>query len=152
MYALNLPNYDVKIRKTDNGIEIFDALRKKFLILTPEEWVRQNFTNYLIVEKRYPASLMANEATIKLNSLTRRCDTIVYNNMLEPVAICEYKNPEIVINQDTFDQIVSYNIVLKVKYLIVSNGITHYCCKIDYTKMDYEFLKDIPFYDELISP
>ena len=151
MYTLNLPNYDVKIRKTNNGTEIFDALRKKFLILTPEEWVRQHFTNYLITAKGYPQTLMANEAAIKLNSLTRRCDTIIYNNMLEPVAICEYKNPEIEITQDTFDQIVRYNIVLKVNYLIVSNGINHYCCKINYDRMDYQFIAEIPDYKTIVS-
>lgn len=150
MYPLNLPKFDVKVRKSKIGLEIFDSLRQKFLILTPEEWVRQHFVNYLISEKNYPKSLLANEAPIKLNSLTRRCDTIVYNNKLEPVAICEYKNPQINITQEVFDQIIRYNIVLRVNYLIVSNGINHYCCKIDYENMNYEFLKDIPHYTEII--
>ncbi len=150
MYSLNLPNFDVKIRKSESITEIFDKLRKKYLELTPEEWVRQHFVNYLISNKGYPETLMANEVAIKLNSLTRRCDTIVYNNKIEPIAICEYKNPEIEINQDTFDQILRYNIVLKVKYLIVSNGINHYCCKINYEDLGYSFLTDIPDYKDII--
>lgn len=149
MYTLNLPVFDVKLRKTNSDVEIFDPLRRKYIILTPEEWVRQHFVNYLITEKGYPASLMANEKTIKLNSLTKRCDTVVYNNNLEPVAICEYKNPEININQEVFDQILRYNIVLKVKYLIVSNGINHFCCQVNHDDLSYIFLKEIPDYNTL---
>lgn len=150
MYTLNLPKFEVKVRKSNLGLEIFDSLRQKFLILTPEEWVRQHFVNYLVSEKDYPSSLMANEAPIKLNSLTRRCDTIVYNNRLEPVAVCEYKNPTINITQQVFDQIFRYNIVLRVKYLIVSNGLNHYCCKINFDEMTYHFLEEIPNYNDLL--
>lgn len=146
MYTLNLPSFDVKIRKTRSGIEILDPLRGKYVALTPEEWVRQHFVNYLINEKKYPAALMANEAGIKLNSLSKRCDTIVYNRYLEPLVICEYKNPEIEITQEVFDQIVRYNIVLKVKFLIVSNGLSHYCCKMNYDDMSVEYLREIPEY------
>ncbi len=149
MYSLNLPKFDVKIQKSKTEVQIFDSLRQKFLVLTPEEWVRQHFVNYLISEKNYPKSLMANEASIKLNSMIRRCDTIVYNQQLDPIAICEYKNPKINITQETFDQIVRYNIVLRVKYLIVSNGLNHYCCKIDYENNSYEFLKEIPNYKDI---
>ena len=88
MSTLNLPSFDVKMRKNENVLEIFDPLRRKYLVLTPEEWVRQHFINYLITEKGYPATLMANEKLIKLNSLSRRCDTVVYNRQIEPVAIC----------------------------------------------------------------
>lgn len=149
MYSLNLPKFDVKIQKSKTEVQIFDSLRQKFLVLTPEEWVRQHFVNYLISEKNYPKSLMANEASIKLNSMIRRCDTIVYNQQLDPIAICEYKSPKINITQETFDQIVRYNIVLRVKYLIVSNGLNHYCCKIDYENNSYEFLKEIPNYKDI---
>ncbi len=149
MSSLNLPKYDAKIIKTGDNYEIFDILRRKYLVLTPEEWVRQNFIHYLINHKGYPASLMANETAIKLNSLTKRCDTVVYNNNLEPLAICEYKNPEIEITQEVFDQIARYNIVLKVKYLIVSNGLNHYCCLMDYNNMTYSFVEDIPDYETL---
>ena len=139
MYALNLPTFDAKIRKTPNGLEIFDPLRRKYVSLTPEEWVRQHFVHYLISEKGYPASLMANETMIRLNSLTKRCDTVVYDNSLRPVVICEFKKPDIEITQQVFDQVVRYNIVLKVKYLIVSNGMSHYCCKMNYEDMSFDY-------------
>ncbi len=150
-HALNLPIFDAKLRETTNGLEIFDLLRKKYITLTPEEWVRQHFVHYLINKKKYPASLMANEAAIKLNSLNKRCDTVVYDRKLNPVVICEYKNPNIDITQEVFDQIVRYNIVMRVKYLIVSNGITHYCCKMDYDHQSCEYLNEIPFYSEIIN-
>lgn len=149
MYSLNLPTFDAKIRKTGVGIEIFDPLRRKYVSLTPEEWVRQHFVHYLVSEKGYPASLMVNETAIKLNSLTKRCDTVVYNQQLEPLVICEYKKPDIEITQQVFDQIVRYNIVLKVRYLIVSNGMTHYCCKMNYEDMSFEYLQEIPQYKSL---
>lgn len=151
MYALNLPSFDVKMRKTDAGVEILDPLRRKYIHLTPEEWVRQHFVNYLITEKQYPMTLMANETAIRLNSLSKRCDTVVYNNSLQPMAICEYKNPEVEIDQKVFDQIVRYNIVLKVNFLIVSNGMVHYCCRMNYDDMTYDFLEEIPNYN-LLTP
>ena len=130
-------------------MEIYDTLRRKYVALTPEEWVRQHFVNWLISDKSYPASLMANEASIKLNSLTRRCDTVVYNQLLEPLMIIEYKESNIPVTQGVFDQVVRYNTVLKVKYIVVSNGINHYCCKMDYDKQSYDFLTDIPNYIDL---
>jgi predicted type IV restriction endonuclease len=130
-------------------LEIFDPLRRKYVSLTPEEWVRQHFVHYLISEKGYPASLMANETMIRLNSLTKRCDTVVYDNSLRPVVICEFKKPDIEITQQVFDQVVRYNIVLKVKYLIVSNGMSHYCCKMNYEDMSFDYLQEIPEYGDL---
>lgn len=117
--------------------------------MTPEERVRQHFVHYLISEKGYPASLMANEAMIRLNSLTRRCDTVVYDNSLRPVVICEFKKPDVEITQQVFDQVVRYNIVLKVKYLIVSNGMSHYCCRMNYSDMSFDYLQEIPEYGDL---
>lgn len=149
MYSLNLPTYEAKIRKNSNGLEIFDPLRRKYIALTPEEWVRQHFVNYLINYKNYPASLMANEAGIKLNSLTRRCDTVVYNNQLVPLMIIEYKESKVQITQNVFDQIVRYNTVLKVPYIVVSNGISHYCCRMNYEDQSFEYLTDIPEYQSL---
>lgn len=149
MYSLNLPTYEAKIRKNSNGLEIFDPLRRKYIALTPEEWVRQHFINYLINYKNYPASLMANEAGIKLNSLTRRCDTVVYNNQLVPLMIIEYKESKVQITQNVFDQIVRYNTVLKVPYIVVSNGISHYCCRMNYEDQSFEYLTDIPEYQSL---
>ena len=146
MYNLNLPKFDAKVRKNNNILEVFDILRKKYVALTPEEWVRQNFVHYLISEKNYPASLMVNEANITLNNLNRRCDTVVYNNKLEPKIIIEYKKPAVAITQKVFDQIARYNLVLKVNYLIVSNGQNHYCCKMNYDDMSYTYLSEIPDY------
>lgn len=149
MYSLNLPSYDAKIRKNGSLMEIYDPLRRKYVALTPEEWVRQHFVNWLISDKEYPTSLMANEAGIKLNSLIRRCDTVVYDQHLDPLMIIEYKESNISITQDVFDQVVRYNTVLKVPYIVVSNGVNHYCCKMNYEKQSYDFLTDIPNYREL---
>lgn len=149
MIELNLPPFDVKVRKIDEKLYIFDSLRSKFVALTPEEWVRQHFINYLITEKAYSASLLGNEIQIKLNSQKKRCDTVVYDRDLNPLVIIEYKAPDVKIDQQVFDQIIRYNIVLRVKYLIVSNGISHYCCRIDYDNQTYEYLPDIPLYTTL---
>ncbi|WP_290383966.1 type I restriction enzyme HsdR N-terminal domain-containing protein, partial [uncultured Muribaculum sp.] len=130
-------------------VKIFDRLRKKFIILTPEEWVRQHFVNYLINHKGFPESLMANEIGITLNGTRRRCDTVVFDKHGSPMVIVEYKASSIVISQSTFDQIVRYNMVLHARYLIVSNGMNHYCCRIDYDNMSYDFLKEVPDYADL---
>lgn len=146
MLELNLPRFDVKIKKEDK-VYIWDIIRKKYLVLTPEEWVRQHFVNYLISEKGYPCNLIANEIQIKLNNQKRRCDTVIYNKNLSPYVIIEYKSTDVKITQEVFDQIVRYNIVLRVEYLIVSNGLEHYCCKINYDTMNFEYLPEIPNYN-----
>ncbi len=129
--------------------EIFDPLRRKYVALTPEEWVRQHFVHYLVKEKGYPASRIANETAIRLNSLSRRCDTVVYNKQLEPLMILEYKEPRVTITQQVFDQVARYNSVLRVPYIVVSNGISHFCYRINYATQEYQFLTDIPPYKEL---
>lgn len=149
MLALNLPDFNFNIRKHQNQIQIFDPIRRRFVALTPEEWVRQHFVRFLVEYKGFPKELMANEIQIKLNNTSKRCDTVLYNRCLSAVMIIEYKAPDIEIDQQVFDQIVRYNMVLKVKYLIVSNGLKHYCCKIDYKANTYSFLQDIPTYEEL---
>lgn len=146
---LNLPSFDIRLQRDDEGVKIFDRLRKKFIILTPEEWVRQHFVNYLINHKGFPESLMANEIGITLNGTRRRCDTVVFDKHGSPMVIVEYKASSIVISQSTFDQIVRYNMVLHARYLIVSNGMNHYCCCIDYDNMSYDFLKEVPDYADL---
>jgi len=151
MLELNLPKANIKIAKRNGKAMIFDDLRKKFVSLTPEEWVRQHFVNYLITEKEYPASLIANEVGIKLNNTLKRCDTVVYDKYLEPALIVEYKAPTVEINENVFNQIVRYNMVLKVKHLIVSNGLKHYCCSIDYEKQTYSFINSIPDYSSIIG-
>lgn len=146
MPALNLPSFDAKIVEKDGKRSIFDIVRKKYVALTPEEWVRQHFIHYLITEKSFPKELVANEISLNLNGTSKRCDTVVYNRFLEPLMIIEYKAPHIDITQAVFDQIVRYNMVLHVSYLVVSNGINHYCCLIDYSKGNYSFLNGIPEY------
>lgn len=148
MLALNLPQFEVKIKKEDK-VYIWDNIRRKYVALTPEEWVRQHFVNYLITEKGYPGSLIANEIQINLNNQKKRCDTVIYDRELSPLVIVEYKAPDVKITQEVFDQIARYNIVLKVKYLIVSNGLEHYCCSIDYENMNFEYLTEVPHHTSL---
>lgn len=149
MLELNLPAFDINIKKSGNKLTVFDNLRRRFVALTPEEWVRQHFVNYLITEKKYPASFIANEIQINLNNQKKRCDSVIYNRAMQPLVIVEYKSPDIKITQEVFNQIANYNIVLKVEYLIVSNGVNHFCCHMDYEQMKFEYLSDIPLYNEL---
>lgn len=146
MLALNLPSYPIKMQQRGGKKVIFDSLRKKFVALTPEEWVRQHFVHYLTDVKGYPTGLLANEVQLDLNGTRKRCDTVLYNKDLSARMIVEYKAPHVEITQAVFDQITRYNMVLKVEYLIVSNGLQHYCCRIDYTTMRYSFLPEIPDY------
>ena len=150
MQTLNLPNYPIKISKIKGKQFIFDIVRKKNVALTPEEWVRQHFVNYLIIEKKYPIERIANEVTISLNCMSRRCDTVVYNDYLDPVAIVEYKASSVPVTQDVFEQIARYNSCLRVGFLIVTNGLDHYCCRMDYKGMTYAYLREIPAYEEIV--
>lgn len=149
MLKLNLPPFAINIKKTGGKLFAFDRLRRKYVALTPEEWVRQHFINFLIEHKGYPESLIANEIQIDLNGQKRRCDSVVYNRELSPLVIIEYKASDVNISQDVFDQIARYNIVLRVQYLIISNGLNHYCCKIDYENQTFKYLNDIPDYKDL---
>lgn len=151
MLELNLPPFDKKITKKDDKPFILDVIRRQHVALTPEEWVRQHFVHFLINHKGYPPSLMANEVQLKLNGMSRRCDTVVYDRMLTPRVIIEYKAPTVDITQKVFDQICRYNLVLQVDYLIVSNGLAHYCCQLDYATHSYRFLRDIPEYTSIIE-
>ena len=150
MQPLNLPPYDAKIKNVGEKVKIFDVLRNKFVALTPEEWVRQHFVHYMVECKGYPSALMANEVAVSLNGMSRRCDTVVYRQQgLKPYIIIEYKAPSVEITQKVFNQICRYNMVLEVEYLIVSNGLKHYCCKIDIEKGEYTFLNDIPLFGSI---
>ena len=151
MLSLNLPRYDVKTQNHDGKKQIFDNLRKCYVALTPEEWVRQHFVHMLLEHKGYPATLTANEVGITLNGMSRRCDTVVYDKQLQPRVIVEYKAPSVKIDAKVFAQIARYNLVLKVDFLIVSNGLQHFCCKMDYANNNYVFLKEIPTYEEVIA-
>ena len=147
---LNLPHYQFNIKKNDKAaLVIFDHLRQRYIPLTPEEWVRKNFVRFLIEEKQFPTALMGNEVSLLQNGIKRRCDTLVADIEGNPFVIVEYKAPSIPITQSVFDQIVRYNMVMKAKCLIVSNGLQHYCCKIDYENNSYSFLRDIPNYSEI---
>lgn len=147
---LNLPAFDYKLSRDSDGVtRIYDCLRDKFVALTPEEWVRQHFVNFLITERSYPRGLMANEVSLKLNRTSRRCDTLVYSRTGRPLAIVEYKAPAIAVSQVVFDQIARYNSVIGADYLIVSNGLSHYCCRFDRERQSYSFLREIPLYNEL---
>lgn len=146
MLSLNLPSFAAKVKEKDGKPVIFDPVRRKYVALTPEEWVRQHFVNYLVTDKGYPKELLANEVPVKLNGTAKRCDTVAYNRFLAPLMIVEYKAPTIEITSAVFDQIVRYNMVLHVRYLTVSNGISHFCCKIDYENLTYSFLEGIPKY------
>lgn len=149
MLPLNLPTFAAKVKEKEGKRIIFDEVRRKYVALTPEEWVRQHFVNYLITAKGYPKELLGNEVPVKLNGTAKRCDTVAYNRFLEPLLIVEYKAPTIEITNAVFDQIVRYNMVLRVRYLAVSNGIRHFCCKIDYENLSYTFLNSIPEYKML---
>ena len=148
MHALNLPPFQVKTQTDPEGnTKIWDFLRKRYVRLTPEESLRQHFTHYLTTEKDYPSTLLANEVTINVCGVSRRCDSVLYSPKGGlPRVIIEYKAPHIAITQAVFQQILSYNSVLKADYLMVSNGMSHYCCHIDYKAMKAEYLRDIPHY------
>ncbi len=148
---VNLPINNLKTRVVGAVIEVFDPIRKKYVVLTPEEWVRQNFIKYLVEEKHYPASLMAVEKTIVVNKLKKRCDVVIYGTERKPLLMVECKASNIKINQNSFDQIARYNLSLDVKYLIITNGINHFCCTMDKVKMTYDFLEEVPTYQDLVK-
>ena len=149
MQQLNLPPSEIKIRETDGRRTILDILRRKYVALTPEEWVRQHFVHFLIEQKGYPATLLANEVQLNVGNKLLRADSVLYGSDLHPRMIIEYKAPTVSITQKVFDQISVYNMLLKVDYLVVSNGINHYVCKMNYENQKYFFLREIPEYKDL---
>lgn len=151
MHKLNLPDYEHHLRNANGVTEIFDAIRRKYVVLTPEEWVRQNFVCYLINEKQFPQGLIHVEASLMFNTMQRRSDVVVYNRNGKPLLAVECKAATVKISQDVFNQLVRYNMVLQVPYLIVTNGLQHYCSKVDFENNRCTFLKDIPNYDSLIK-
>jgi hypothetical protein len=146
MIKLNLPTYNFKLKSKENKTLIFDKLRKKYMVLTPEEWVRQHYVSFLIEEKNYPTSLIALEKQLTINNRKKRTDILVFNTNGNPEIIVECKAPSIKITQDTFDQIARYNLKLKANFLIVTNGLEHFYCKMDFENETYIFLKEIPDY------
>ncbi len=144
MQALNFPKFSFRFKNSENKISIFDSIRKKFVILQPEEWVRQHCVQYLINNKGYPKSLINVEKELIVNSLRKRYDIVIYNSNGSIHLIVECKAPKITINQSTFDQIARYNLELNASYLMVTNGLNHYYCQMDFENERYNFLKEIP--------
>ncbi len=149
MKTLNLPTYSLKIKSEQNLEYVYDQFRKKYVRLTPEEWVRQNFAHYLVNEKSFPASRMMLEKSLQINKMSKRCDILVSNDAGDPVVMVECKAPEINIGQSTFEQVSVYNLAFKVKYLVITNGLQHYCCVVDFEKKSVDFLKEIPDYNDI---
>ncbi len=148
---LNLPPYSFKITGDDKSEMIFDPLRKKYVKLTPEEWVRQNFLQYLIQQGKYSPGLIGVEVMFPLFRVKRRIDILVHDRTGQPVMIVECKSPDIPINDEVFDQIVCYNMEFKVPYIIVTNGLVHYICKVNHEDKSWEFLNVIPLFEDLIT-
>ena len=144
MPQLNLPNAVLKTKLVGGTTQVFDAVRKKYLILTHEEWVRQHFIHYLNSEKKYPFGLMGIEQMVKYNDQSTRADIVLYTNEGKPSMIVECKAPKVKITQDSFNQIAKYNFKLKVDFLVVTNGMQHFCCAMDYENKKITFLEEIP--------
>jgi hypothetical protein len=147
MQKLNFPDCDFRLRKHENGVSVFDEIRKKFIILTPEEWVRQHAVQFLLKERKYPKSLVNVEKVLKINGLTKRYDIVVFNNDGSIFLLVECKAPEVPISQDTFDQIARYNMAMDAEYLMVTNGLNHYFCQMDFENERYNFLRELPEYE-----
>ena len=144
MKKLNFPTYSFRFKNSENKVSIFDEIRKKFIVLTPEEWVRQHVIQYLLQDRNYPKSYINVEKLIKVNGLSKRYDGIVFKPNGEIFLLIECKAPEVPISQDTFDQIARYNLELKAQYLMVTNGLNHYFCQMDFENEKYVFLKELP--------
>lgn len=144
MQELNFPKYSFRFKSSENKLSIFDEIRKKFILLTPEEWVRQNVVQYLLQEKKYPKSLVNVEKVIRINDLVKRYDIVIYNSDGSIFLLVECKASDVKITQEAFNQIARYNLVLKAEYLMVTNGINHYFCKMDFENEKYIFLEDLP--------
>ena len=147
MQQLNFPSYNFRFKNSENKVAIFDAIRKKFIILTPEEWVRQHVVHYLLEEKKYPKSHINVEKLLKVNDLKKRYDIVVFNPDGSIFILVECKAPEIKISQHTFDQIARYNLTLRAQFLMVTNGHNHYFCQMDFENEKYNFLKELPVFN-----
>ncbi|MCU0434080.1 MAG: type I restriction enzyme HsdR N-terminal domain-containing protein [Bacteroidia bacterium] len=146
MPALHFPAYPVRLRQSGARTEVFDIVRRRWFVLTPEEWVRQHVLHYLITDKNYPASLLAVEKSISVNNLRKRCDVVAFGTDARPLLVVECKAPDVTISQHTFDQIARYNLTLGVNLLLVTNGMQHYCCRMNHETQEYVFLKELPEY------
>jgi predicted type IV restriction endonuclease len=147
MQKLNFPFYSFRFKNSENKVSIFDEIRKKFIILTPEEWVRQHVVQFLLDEKKYPKSLINVEKVLKVNGLRKRYDVVVFNSDGSIFILIECKAPEIKISQATFDQIARYNMTMNSDFLMVTNGLNHYFCQMDFENEKYTFLENLPNYN-----
>lgn len=147
---LNFPTYNFRMKESEGKFLIFDIVRKKFIVLQPEEWVRQHILHFLIEEKNYPIQLLRVEVAVNTKLLKQRSDIIAYDRNGKALLIVECKAHNIKITQNAFDQIARYNMKLRVPYLLVTNGLKHYCCIMDYEKESYTFLQEIPNYKDII--
>ena len=146
MQQLNFSKYQFRFKNSENKVSIFDVIRKKFIVLTPEEWVRQHVVQFFLEEKKYPKSLINVEKVLKVNGLRKRYDVVVYNSNGSIFILVECKAPEIKISQATFDQIATYNMTLNAQFLMVTNGLNHYFCQMDFENEKYNFLSELPIY------
>jgi hypothetical protein len=151
MQALNLPTYLFNLKSEGGRKYILDTIRRKYVVLTPEEWVRQNFIRYLNEEKHFPLTLLSVEASFSLYKLNKRSDILVHNRQGSPIAIVECKAPEVKITKDTFEQIVRYNLKYEVNFLMVTNGLQHFCCRLNHLQNTTEFLKEIPDFESIVN-
>ncbi len=149
MFRLNLPEIELNIKKTKSGFQIMDVFRNRFVKLTPEEWVRQNFLHFLVNHKSYPIGLIAVETELNVSGLKKRCDAVVYNQKAEAILIVEFKAPNVPITQEVFEQVAIYNMKLNVDYFMISNGIEHYFYKMDRASNKYQFYDEIVDYKNL---
>ncbi len=149
MQPLNLPTYSFNLKSTGGSDLIFDEFRNRWVAFTPEEWVRQNVARYLVEALGYPSSLMLLEQKIRMNGMVRRCDIVIYSRSGTPVLLVECKAPDVPVNQKVFDQVARYNLVLGVKYLLVTNGLVHYCIESEPGSQKYNYLPDIPLYSAI---
>lgn len=149
MYELNLPSFDFRLKKESTGICIYDVVRRKYVKLTPEEWVRQHVVHFLLTQKHYPLSLMNVEVGMEIQSMRRRADIVCYNSQADVLLVTECKAPEVKITQEVFEQIAQYNMCLKARYLFVSNGLTHFACEINAEQKSYMFLENVPDYNSI---
>ena len=149
MYKLNLPEYPIKRRSFNGQSQIFDEIRRKYVALTHEEWVRQHFVTYLINDRKFPKGLIAVEYSLEINKVNHRADVVAFNNQSKPLVVVECKAPDVPINQQVIQQISRYNILLKAPLLILTNGLVHFCVRIDFERGTTSTLESIPLFQEI---
>lgn len=146
---LNLPPFEIRIQSVEGQYQVFDTIRKKFVALTPEEWVRQHFVNYLVIHRGYPAGLIAIEMPVNINGMIQRADIVAHSTAGEPILIVECKAPSVAVGGDTYAQAARYNLALRAKYLVVTNGLQHYCSEVNLEEKTFKHLQEIPHFADI---